>query len=654
MKRLLSIFFLLQFFLVGISLAQDPGSELDSLRKMEEEDVDSVIFTSKYIRYTDRQLLTTATQTVPIDTTLSNFQNYSPLYRPKRPTIGLGSLGIAYRDLLFTPTKKIGFDPGFHALDHYLMTQDDVKYYRARSPYTDLYYVNGSFQEQIFKVIHSQNIKPNWNFGANYNRVGAEGFYKNQDADHLNAALFTWYESPGKRYNLLANALFNTIKAGENGSTSNDSIFTRASSLTKDAQIVRLRADDRNRPKQTWRQKNFFLKQMYYIGRMDTLKTDSLASQILPTQRVSHSVNYTMDRYRFFRNEPDLLGALPDISVADSLSTNDSTIVNHLSNEFTYSFYLRGKTVSFLKNEVKLDLGLQHDLYHYEQKEYKDNFQNITLKAGLGYRFSDKVSIQADLHQIAQGRNAGDFLYQANTSFLLSKSLGRIVLGAYSQNKSPEQMFERLDYQFHKWDQSFDRTKVNNLSFVYENPKLKFTGKAEYFLIDNYLYYRETAIDKQIEPAQFDNSINLLKISVGKDFKFGNLHFDNYVVYQKTDYQDLLRTPEIYTFHSLYYALNLFKVLSADFGFDVRYNTPFKNPAYSINTSQFYNDREPVEFDSDPIVDVWIRANLRRTTLFVKYDYANQGLISNGFYTVKRYPMQDALLKFGLSWKFYN
>ncbi|HUH32419.1 MAG TPA: putative porin, partial [Daejeonella sp.] len=302
MKRLLSIFFLLQFLLVGSALAQDPGSELDSLRKMEEEDVDSVIFTSKYIRYTDRQLLNTATQTVPIDTTLGSFQNYSPLYQAKRPTIGLGSLGIAYRDLLFSPSKKIGFDPGFHALDHYLMTQDDVRYYRARSPYTDLYYVNGSFQEQIFRVIHTQNIKPNWNFGANYNRIGAEGFYANQDADHLNAALFTWYESPGKRYNLLANALFNTIKAGENGSTTNDSIFTRGSSIRKDAEEVRLSATRGDRPRQTWRQKSFFIKQMYYIGRMDSLKSDSLASQILPTQRVSHSVNYTMDRYRFFRN----------------------------------------------------------------------------------------------------------------------------------------------------------------------------------------------------------------------------------------------------------------------------------------------------------------------------------------------------------------
>ncbi|NEU09908.1 putative porin [Flavihumibacter sp. R14] len=655
MKILFSfLFFVLLSLSVTSLYAQVTGDELDSLRKKEEETVDSVVFTAKYIRFTNRQLLKSATQTLPIDTNLESFQNYSPLYQPQSPTIGLGSLGIAYRDMLFTPSKTIGFDAGFHSLDRYLMTQDDIRYYRARSPYTELYYVNGSFQEQLLRVTHSQNVKPNLNIGANYNRIGSEGYYANQDANHLNAALFTWYESPNKRYNLLANALFNTIKAGENGSILNDSVFTDESTLRKDAERVRLKATGSSQPKQTWKQHGFFLRQSYYLGRMDSLKSDSLSSQILPTQRIAYAISYTADRYKFFRNELDEFGALPDTTVADSTFTNDSTIVNNLRNEFSYSFYLRGKTVGFLKNEVKLDLGLQHDLYHYVQKTYKQDFHNITLRAGIGYRFSDRVNIEADLRQIATGRNAGDFLYEANTSFLLSKSLGRIILGAYSQNKSPEQMYERIDYQFHNWNLSFDRMKVNKLSFSYDNPKLQFLGKAEYFMVDNYLYYKETAIDRQIEPAQMGNRINLLKLSVGKDFQFGDLHFDNFIVYQKTDYQDVLRTPQLYSHQSLYYALNLFKVLYTNFGVDMRFNSPYLNPAYSINTGQFYNDRSPVEFQADPIFDLWIKASLRRTNLFLRYDYANQGWLSKGFYTVKRYPMQDALLKFGFSWKFYN
>ncbi|WP_411273983.1 putative porin [Daejeonella sp.] len=626
---------------------------LDSLRLKEEFSQDSVIYTSKFVRYTNLKLFREGTQTIGIDTTLINFQNYSALYQPENPTIGLGVNGIAYREMLFRPSKTIGFDAGFHSLDLYRLTQDSLRFYRTRTPYTELYYVNGKTVEQTFKVTHSQNVKPNLNIGANFNRLGGDGLYKNQKSDHLNAALFAWYESPNKRYNIVGDILFNKIKAGENGSTINDTIF-KGESLAKNAEAVRLAATGADRPMQIWRRTQYFLRQYYYIGRKDSLPGTNGSERILPTQRVSHSISYTRDRYRFFRNEEDLFGAFPVLPSRDYTETNDSTRVTDLRNEFNYSFYLRSKAVSFLKNEAKLDLGIQNNLYHYEQLEYQKNFSNTTLKAGFSYRFSDKAGIEADLQQIMQGANFGDFLHEAKVNFLLSKSLGRIVLGAYTQNKSPEQMYERVNYQYHSWEKSFDKTKVNSLSFLYENPKYRLSGKAEYFLVSNYLYFKETTSSQQIEPTQFGSNINLLKLTIMKDFKFRRFSLDNYIVYQKTDFQDILRTPEIYTYNSFYYASRLFKVLYTNIGFDLRFNTPFKAPAYAINVSQFYNDNQGLEYSTYPVVDVWVKATLKRTNLFIKYDYANQNLFSRGYYTVRGYPMQDALLKFAVSWKFYN
>ena len=59
-------------------------------------------------------------------------------------------------------------------------------------------------------------------------------------------------------------------------------------------------------------------------------------------------------------------------------------------------------------------------------------------------------------------------------------------------------------------------------------------------------------------------------------------------------------------------------------------------------------------FKTTPVVDFFAKANLKRTNLFLKYSYANQGFPLNGYYMVNRYPMQDALLKFGVSWNFYD
>lgn len=636
-----------------VRAGQEGSMSLDSLRIKEESTEDSIIYTSKYIRYTNLRLFREGTQTVGIDTTLRNFQNYSPLYQPDNPTIGLGNNGLAYREMLFQPSKTIGFDAGFHSLDLYRLTQDSMRFYRAKTPYTELYYVNGKTVEQTFKVIHSQNVKPNLNIGANFNRLGGDGFFVNQQSDHLNAALFAWYESPNKRYNLIGDVIFNKIKAGENGSTINDSIFN-GSSLAKMAEVVRLRAKGEDRPMQIWRRTQFFLKQYYYLGRKDSLPGENGAEKILPTQRFSHSITYTKDQYRFFRNEEDIYGAFPVLPSRSYTLTNDSTQLSDLKNEFSYSFYLRSKAVSFLKNEAKLDLGIQNNLYKYQQQGYKKNFSNTTLKAGMSYRFSDRVGLEVDLQQIAQGASFGDFLHEAKANFLLSKSIGRIVLGAYTQNKSPEQMFERVNYQYHRWDRNFDKSKINNLSFLYENNKFNLSARAEYFLISNYLYYKETSRAQEIEPDQFGTNINLLKITLMKNFKLGRFNLDNYIVYQKTDFQDLLRTPEIYTYNSLYYASRLFKVLYTNVGADLRFNTPFKAPAYAINVSQFYNDNRGLEYSSYPVIDVWAKATLKRANLFIKYEYANQGLFSKGYYTVRGYPMQDQLLKFGVSWKFYN
>lgn len=147
------------------------NKELDSLRKLEEEGKDSVIFNSKFIRYTTLKLTKDSIQTIALDTTLTGFHNFSVLVQPRRPTVGLGNLGLSAMPMLFEPLKTIGFDAGFHTLDYYALTNDEVRYYQARAPFTSLYYVNSGEIEQVFKVIHSQNINKNLNFGLNFNRI---------------------------------------------------------------------------------------------------------------------------------------------------------------------------------------------------------------------------------------------------------------------------------------------------------------------------------------------------------------------------------------------------------------------------------------------------------------------------------------------------
>lgn len=661
------------FFLICISfgvqrvIAQDlkttvnQNKELDSLRNKLENGKDSTIFTSRFVRYTTLKLTKDSIQTLALDTSLRGIQNFSPIAQPRRPTVNTGNLGLAAKALLFEPDKTIGFNVGFHSLDWYALGHDDIIYYQARTPFTNLYYA-GQYSgdvEQMFKVTHSQNIKKNWNIGASYNRIGANGAYTRQRGDVLNGTIFTWYTSPNKRYTLFANAIFNTLKAYENGSITNDDIFSGGAGIDRTAQNVRLTT-----ARQIYRKNTFLIKQTYFVGRIDTLDQE-ISKKVLPTNKVTYSLRYDKDSYAFQKNEADDHTVLP-AGISDLVFTNDSTTVRHIQNEFIYSFFLRGKSSSVIKNELKIDAGIRHDFYDYSQvvgRSDKTNyythtkgFQNITLVGSAGYRFSDRVDLNFDVQQIAQGAQAGDFLYEAKSNVLVSKNLGRIVLGAYIQNKSPEEIYNQYFGNHYQWLNNFNHTKTVNLSFKYINDKLRLDASAEYYRITDYLYFRQpdpAADSTAITPAQFSGTINMLKIMVGKKLTYGKFNLDSYIVYQKTNNTDIMRTPEFYTFNSFYIDQTVFKVLKTNVGVDVRYNTKYENYSYNPAVSQFYVGKS-VKFDTTPIVDFWIRASLRKANIFLKYEYANQGIGSQGYYTVYKYPMPDKLFKIGVSWNFYD
>jgi hypothetical protein len=443
-----------------------------------------------------------------------------------------------------------------------------------------------------------------------------------------------------------------------------DDIFTGTPSINKPAEPVRLPNAYTN-----WKSSGFYIKQFYYLGRIDTLLQKD-AANILPTQRVAHTLNYNVHKYNFLQNDPDTYNVFPDYYFASNRS-RDSLTVTHIQNDFSYSFYLRPKASKFVKNELKLDLGLTHDFYNYSQyvsdtiitagvkvrnmsQKEGATFQNITFKAKFGYRFSNKVNLEGNFSQIVTGRNFGDFLYDAKATVAGNDKTGKIILGAYVQSSSPALVFTNWTSNHYIFNKNFSNQKTTNLSFNYINEALKLDLKAEYYLIADYLYFASPSGGNDAAPQQLGAPINLLKVSIGKNLSWRKWHFDNFVVYQKTDYQNTLRIPEIYTYSSLHYDTFLFKVLTTVIGTNVRFNTPYTAPSYAVGLGQFYNGPN-VTFSSYPIVSVFVKATLQRTNLFVGYDYANQGIFGgNGYYTVNRYPQQDRQLKFGVSWTFFN
>ena len=653
----------------GTTKVLSADQQLDSLRRKIDKKKDTVVFSSKFIRVTNERLLKDSTQLLRLDTGIVNFENYSPVLQPNDPKITLGNTGLPERSLLFDPPQTIGFDAGLHELDAYLLGPQDINYYRARVPLTDLYFVSGGTTEQVFKAIHTQNINPRLNVGINLNFLGSQGFYSSNDVleqnvSNVNVAGFVWYESKNKRYNLLGNVIFNDLKAPITGSILNDSIF-KTGSLDKTTELVRL-----PNTYETWKEGGFYLKQFYYIGRIDSTKKGSGNENILPTQRISYTMYYDTRKYEFIQNDPDNYQVFPDYYF-ESNYARDSLTVRHFQNTFSYSFYLRSKSQKATNNEAKLDVGLTQDIWSYSQyvadtvlnqygqkvnqavKVQGTSFQDITLNGKLSYRLSNKLLLEGSANQIAAGRDFGNFLYDGKLTLASGGKAGKIVFEGYSQNSSPPLQATDWISDHFIFHNSFSTIKTNSLSFNYINEALQLDLKVQYYLIGDYLYYQAQPGGIDATPTQLSSDISMLKVSVGKNFSWRKWHFDDYLVYQKSDYEATLRTPDFYNYSSLYYKALLFSVLYSNIGIDVRYNSQYLAPSYAPGLGQFYNGAN-VTFSSYPIAGVFLKGTLQHTNFFVMYDYVNQGLQSPGYYTVNRYPQSDRLLKFGVSWLFYN
>jgi len=391
---------------------------------------------------------------------------------------------------------------------------------------------------------------------------------------------------------------------------------------------------------------------------------------VLPTQRVAYTFAYNSRVYNFLQNDQDTYHVFPDYYFSSNYA-RDSLTVKHLQNTFSYSFYLRSKDVKAAKNEVKLDVGITQDYYQYSQfvsdtslnqygnkvnlpaKQEGGTFQDITAKGKVSYKFSDRILLEGDVQQVAAGRDFGNFLYDAKVTLAGGKKTGKIILEGYSQSSAPPLVYTNWVSDHYIFHNTFNNQKTNSVSFNYINEALQVDLKAQYYLISDYLYFEAQPGGIDAHPVQLGSDINLLKVSLGKSLSWRRWHFDDYLVYQKTDFQSTLRTPEFYNYSSLYYKTLLFSVLNADIGIDVRYNSEYVAPSYAVGLGQFYNGAN-VTFSSYPIATVFLKATLQHTNFFVMYDYANQGAFSPGFYTVNRYPQMDHLLKFGVSWAFYN
>ena len=98
------------------------------------------------------------------------------------------------------------------------------------------------------------------------------------------------------------------------------------------------------------------------------------------------------------------------------------------------------------------------------------------------------------------------------------------------------------------------------------------------------------------------------------------------------------------------------KVLNIDLGADMRYFTKYEAPEYSPYIGQFAvqdNGEANIKVGNHPFINVYANMFLKHTRFFIMMSHVN-GSGGNNRFTLPHYPMNGNILRFGVSWNFFN
>ena len=580
--------------------------------------------------------------------------------------IFLGNTGSASRSLLFSPTMKPGWDQGMHAYDAYIPKVEETKFYNTTRPYTELSYVLGAKQEQSIGVLHTQNIRYNWNFAFNFRLINAPGIFRNQKTNHNNILFNTWYTSPKKRYSIFFIAGTNKIGATENGGIKStaflDSLpffqerFSIPTNLggaeAAQAGFLTNTINTGNR----YTVVNFLVRQHYDLGKKDSVKVNDSTTNYLfyPRFRFQHTARLDRYTYQYSDTRVDAEGyqklyGLTNLPSTFTIKDYWQTFTNEAA---IYTFPDIKNPLQFLKaaagyQQLNADFGSSEPGFTnaFVNGEYRNKTRNKKWDMELAGTF------------YLAGFNGGDYNVQASLKRLIGQKLGYLTLGFQNVNRTPSFIHDdRSNFKkFNIGNTDFGKENTTIASAVYELPQQALKIGAKYFLASNYIYFKNYTQAEQ-EATLF----NVLQLQLEKQFHIGK-HWNWYVeaYIQQATANAPVNLPLLFTRNRFAFEGKFFKTLNLSTGLEVRYHTPYKADGFSPILGQFFLQKDTT-INNLPDVAAYLQFRIRSLSIFMRAENLNTfqvgsstGFLNNNLATPLQ-PTPGYFLRVGIYWGFVN
>lgn len=623
---------------------------------------------------------------VPVDTLQHDFQNTNDTGGPTGHYTYLGNLGSPRISHVFFERK----DPEqFFFLDPYDFTvikPEDVVYTNTKSPFTNLtYYKQGgsSDGEERFKAYFAVNANKRLGFGFNIDYVYGRGKYMNQSTALFNGNLFAYYL--GDKYNMHFSFINDNLKVAENGGIVDDRYVTRPLDMAEGGKVY---ANDEipTNLSQVWNHNtgyHAFLTHRYNVGfyRENPDAKDTVNTEIfVPVTSFLHTLKVDINRRKYISyNEAQNQQYFQNNYLTDVQrdETEQLAVKNTIGISLREGFnkWAKAGLTAFMSHEYRRFTMTDTLARTPGQRIPTDYVENTISVGGQLIKEQGQTLHYNVMGEIALvGEDAGQFQIQGkgDLNFRLFSDTVRLEANAYIKNLNPIFYYRHFHSKHYWWDNNdlskIMRTRIEGKLSV---DRWKTQLKVGVENIKNYTYldntsvkYTETSSGKEVTTYKNDvavkqnsGNIQVFSAALRQDFKLGIFHLDNEITYQKSSNQDVLPLPDLTLYHNLYIKFGLAKkVLQIEMGADVRYFTQYYAPDYAPAIGQFYlqNKETRYKLGGYPLLNGYINLHLKRTRIFIAMYNLIQGQGEKSYFLAPHYPLNPRLLKFGLSWNFFD
>lgn len=573
----------------------------------------------------------------PADDTLPDrrFRMYDPARRRPIDWGNLGNLGSAARPLLYETTPRLGFDAGVHAFDLYNLYPEDLRFYRSRRSFSEVYFSQGRTQlDGMLDARFARTFAGGANFSLDYRSINNLGEYRYQRDKH-NALSFGIWLPVGARYDGFVIFSKNVIRQQENGGIVTDTIFGKEQFSGPISAEVRLPAEAAltRLADQTLQ----LTQHLRFAGGSGEGKR---------ALRATHTIAWMKADYKFADASLARDSFFFDTFLTDRRGIRHFLSFNRLDNSFIISTF---KAKNKGRPSDVLSVGLRHSFFDLNQEPRDSAFSNLFLTGNMAITPSGGFAL------VAQGNlgllsNFGEYRISGELDLGFGKA-GRLRAGILSQRYPPSLLFYRLFVSKRlMWQNDFEKSLENSLYATYALPLIGLEMTARTHLINNYLYYNQKGV-----AVQTSSPLQIAQFILSENIGLGPFRFENTVALQQSNRSDVLRLPRWFTKNSLYFSGKLFKKrLQLDAGVDFRMNSEFRPDAYQPVTWQFHL-QDSLTQKPYPWIDLFAAFKVQSFRFFVRYE--NMSTIWNkteATYQTARYPQPFGAIRFGIAWRFMD